>query len=212
MKAISPIIALLFSLLLLVPGQCERLNYSADFSGVSNYIFRGQSLSDDGFAAQAGFNISNDAGWKYRFFVSSYDVNGDTDGRAEFSLAYRGEADKYFHFMFGVTAYGYESEDRESHEWHVGLEAFDASVIYYRDEELNTQYYDFAYFYELNDDIRFDAHYGIASPVNGEGTSEDYSVTATYRWLEDLSVFVTGGSHNELESFGLIGATYYLDW
>lgn len=204
---------LLSVLMLLVMGNsavAQRLTYSADFTGVSNYIFRGQSLTNDSPGVLAAFYIRNESGWAYRFQGSTYDVNGDTDGRAEFSLNYRGEMDKYFDVMFGVTAYGYESEDRESTEWHVGLEAFDVSVVYHRNEEQDTQYYDFNYFYRLTDAIKLDVHYGIASPLYQDETSDDYSVTASYQWRDDLSFFVTAGSHNRLEDFSLVGITYWL--
>ncbi len=211
MKVFSQLMVALIILLAAESTSAQRLTYSADVSGVSNYIFRGQSLSDDGFAAQAGFNIANDFGWQYRFFVSSYDVNGDTDGRAEFSLAYRGEMDKYFDVMFGITAYGFESESKESTEWHLGLAAFDVSLVYHRDEERDTQYYDLAYFYQFSDEIRLDAHYGVAKPIYFSESSADYSLTGSYFWKPDLKFFLTVGSHDEFDSYGLVGATYFLD-
>lgn len=187
----------------------NQMSYSADTTAVSNYVFRGQTLSDDAPALQAGFYAANDKGWTYRFWASSYDMNGDTDGKLEASLNYRGEVDKYFNVMFGTKYYGYESDNtQESIEWHFGLEAFDVSAVYHRNEELDTEYMEFGYFWQFNRQWRIDAHYGIAKPIYSKETGDDYSVSGNYSFNKDFNVFVTLGSHNRHEDYALAGVTY----
>ncbi len=210
MRVLVAIAVFISQVFLINTAQAERLNYSAEVTGVSNYIFRGRSLSDDSPALQAGFYIANDQGWTYRFWGSSYDVNGDTDGLAEFSLSYKGTVDQIFDVSFGTKYYGYESEDRESEEWHVGLGAFDVMLEYHRNEELDTEYFDLSYFWQWNESLRLDFHYGTAKPIYQNITSSDYSVTASYTWNKDFKFFVTTGSHEDYDSFALVGVTYTL--
>ncbi|NVJ62011.1 MAG: hypothetical protein HWE27_16595 [Gammaproteobacteria bacterium] len=211
-KIVKPIfvVALFFNAL-----QAKQLNYSADATLVSDFIFRGESLSDGKPAAQVGLNVGNDLGWNYRLFLSTYDVNGDTDSRSEFSLNYRGEFEKYFDVLFGYKHYGYESEARSSGEWHFGLAAFNFSAIYHRDDSQDTEYFEYGYLWELDEKLSFSVHYGITQELYFDDSKDDYKLTANYVYSDQLSIFAAVGGQNEStstlgepEDFALVGLSF----
>ncbi len=205
---------LLFLLLLTSPYlKSENLEYTADLGVVSDYIFRGVSISDEQPVLQGAFYIKNDKGWSYRFFASSYDFNGDTDTKGEFSLDYQGDLKGEFSWDMGITKYVYESDnDSASVEWYFGISAYNFSARYFKNEDTDYEYAQYGYQWAYSDELLFKAHYGINRQSYLKETADDYSVSAHYQWNKALNIYLTLGEQNRTDSFAFVGANYQFNF
>ncbi|MCO7225829.1 TorF family putative porin [Pleionea sp. CnH1-48] len=195
----------------------QDIQYGADVSLVSNQIFRGRSLSDKSGDLQATLHISNDKGWSYRFFATSYEnFLGDKKMRGEASLDYRSKSIDGFDYVFGFKRYF--SPDggivinpltkSYTNEVYVGITYKDVLLTYHQDDDADTNYTKLSYKYELMQGLKLSAHYGINSPIYEGDDANDYGLEAVYHWNEDLS-FYGGATDHEVEGgHSYAGVTY----
>ncbi|MEM9100952.1 MAG: TorF family putative porin [Pseudomonadota bacterium] len=173
-------------------SHAEEFEVSANVSLVSNYIFRGVSLSNDEPATQGGFDLSHSSGAYLGVWGSSDSGNGEID----FYGGYAFSVSDDFSVDVGVLRYYYPGVGEHTTEYHIGLSYLDFGFTYYYDETLESHYYELGYSYELIDKVSLDLHYGTFSPDEGDDVY-DYSLSVSYAFNDSYSVFVGYSDHEE---------------
>ena len=159
---------------------------TANVAVVSDYVFRGISLSDNGPAIQGGADYTADA-WYAGVWASSvtegiemdvYAGVTPTTGPVDWDIGaigyfYPGADDDGAEFDY------YEIKVGASHEFTEQISA--GAEVYYSPENFgetgNALYWEINGTYQINDAIAVDAHYGnqnIDEPA-GPGTEDDYN-------------------------------------
>lgn len=142
-----PVFAISSSVLTLTAtAQDEGFSLSANAAIVSDYRFRGVSLSDKDMAIQGGFDVSHDSGFYIGTWGSSIESFGDpVTGMSEFELdIYAGYAGSFGDFStdIGLLAYTYPgSEDTHYIELYgsvggeVGVASWSLGAAYVWDQD-----------------------------------------------------------------------------
>lgn len=181
--------------------------FTANAGITSNYVFRGQTQSDDGIAAQGGIDYSHESEFYAGAWASSVDeVNGPAGG-FEVDL-YGGWAHSWddFGIDIGYIVYEYTDSDysKGAKEFYVGFDWGPASITYYNGDDgaanpNDYNYVDVGLDIEMVDDVLLSFHYGRTSYDRGTSVN-DFKVEAGRKILDlDVSISATheDGKNNQ---------------
>lgn len=182
------------------PVAMAEPSFSANAAITSNYVFRGQTQSDDGIAIQGGIDYTHESEFYLGVWGSTVDeTGGDNGGGAEIDL-YAGWAHSWDDFGIDIGYIVYEYTDSKfsegSREFYVGFDWGPASITYYNGDDQTTanpndyNYIDVGLDIELVDDVLLSFHYGRFSPDSGSSFN-DFKVQASKNILDfDVSLAV----------------------
>ncbi len=146
---------------------------SGSVSAVSNYVYRGVSLSDDKPEAQLSLAYDNDSGWFAGLFASKIDLPSSSS----LAIAYAGYAHQLstsVSWEAGATETVYDQASGQNYtEGFVGLtsERLNARIYYspnYLGQDLHTLYSELNGNYPLADHVRLIGHVGYLARQSGE--------------------------------------------
>lgn len=163
------------------PVAMAEPSFTANAAVTSNYVFRGQTQSDDGIAIQGGVDYTHESQFYIGAWGSTVDgTGGNTGGGAEIDL-YGGWAHSWDDFGIDVGYIVYEYTDSDfsagAREFYVGFDWGPASITYYNgDDQASTpndyNYIDVGLDIEMIDDVLLSFHYGRFSPDTGSSFND----------------------------------------
>lgn len=207
-----------------LPMAAAEQAFTANAGITSNYVFRGQTQSDDGIAAQGGVDYTHESEFYAGAWASSVEGNSENNNTGDgFEVdIYGGWAHSWddFGIDLGYIIYEYTDSDFNagSKEFYVGFDWGPANITYYvgSDESANPNdynYVDVGLDIEMVEDVLLSFHYGRTSPDRGSSYN-DYKVEATKTILElDVSLAATyedEGTKNSTELFLTVKKTFDL--
>lgn len=168
---------------------------SANIGVTNDYVWRGISQTDNGFAVQGGVDYTN-GGFYVGTWASNVDFGSDADIEVDLYGGFTGALSETISFDVGLIGYIYPGEDELNFlEVKAGLDfAFDAlglgTTVYYDPDNKNT-YLEGTASYAFTEKFS-----GLASVGNysfdGGGDYTDWSLGAAYSFdLFDLTVKYT---------------------
>ncbi len=183
-----------------LPMAAAERSFTANAAITSNYVFRGQTQSDSGIAAQGGVDFTHETEFYVGAWASSVSgTAGNTGGGFEID-AYGGWAHSWDDFGVDIGYIIYEYTDSNfaagAQEFYVGFDWGPASLTYYDGSDdtagaSNYNYVDVGLDVELVDDVLVSFHYGRYSPDTGSSFN-DFKVAASKNILDfDVSISVT---------------------
>ena len=175
-------------------------SFTANAGITSNYVFRGQTQTDDGIAVQGGIDFTHESEFYAGAWASTVDgTAGNTGGGFEID-GYVGWAHSWDDFGIDVGYIIYEYTDSAfaggAQEFYVGFDWGPASITYYDGSDDTTGASDYNYIdvgleIEMVDDVLLKFHYGRFSPDSGSSYN-DIKVEATKNILDfDVGIAVT---------------------
>ena len=182
------------------PLALAEESFTANAAITSNYVFRGQTQSDDGIAAQGGIDYTHASEFYAGAWASSVDgSNGNTGSGFEVDL-YGGWAHSWDDFGVDVGYIIYEYTDSDfaagTQELYVGFDWGPANITYYNGSDdaagaSDYNYVDVGLNIELVEDVLLSLHYGRMSPDTGSSFN-DFKIEATKTILDlDVSLSAT---------------------
>jgi len=197
-------------------------SFTANAAITSNYVFRGQTQSDDGIAVQGGVDYTHASEFYIGAWGSSVDEKNSGPGGGFEVDIYGGWAHSWDDFGLDVGYIIYEYTDSQfaggAKEFYVGFDWGPAGITYYDGSDDTAGASDYNYIdvgldIELIDDVLLSFHYGRYSYDVGSSVN-DYKVEATKNILDlDVSLAVTyedGGVKNDTELFLTVKKTFDL--
>lgn len=186
-------------ILFLAASQAEELTANAGVT--SNYVFRGLTQTDDGFAVQGGIDWVHESNLYLGAWASNVeDTATSNDGF---------EIDLYAGFTFdlgndraidiGYIAYEYtDNAFTDVQEVFIGFTFKQLSVTYYDGDRDNNgidyYYLDVKYLLELQNEVKLGFHYGHQGE-NAGSDADDISVSLS-KEFQDLNVSLTFSSYD----------------
>lgn len=164
---------------------------------VSDYDFRGISLSARDPAAQLSLDFAHDSGFGFGVWASNTDLGTKTNTEVDFNPSFNGGSDETFHWGVGMTYYTYVSESSLNYpEYWVGIskkftDKFSGSAKFWYSNDLNASNENGTYI-EANARVELPKNFGLEMHaahsdgkywdlVNGKGYT-DFAVGLTYSW------------------------------
>jgi len=183
-----------------LPLASAEESFSANAGLTSNYVFRGQTQSDDGIAIQGGIDYTHETEFYVGGWASSVDeVNGGDGSGFEIDL-YAGWAHSWDDFGLDIGYIVYEYTDKKfaegAKEFYIGFDWGPVGITYYDGSDdaagaSDYNYVDVGLDIEMIDDVLLSFHYGRFSPDRGSSFN-DFKVEATKNILEfDVGIAVT---------------------
>ncbi len=119
---------------LLATAGVAQAEVSANLGVVSNYVFRGVTLSDDTAAVQGGVDYNHDSGFYAGTWMSSLDDNSKANAEVDLYAGFSGDINDDFSYDVNVLYYYYpgDSSNSDYSEATAGLGygPFSASISY----------------------------------------------------------------------------------
>ena len=146
----------------------------------TNYVFRGQTQTDDGAAIQGGVDYTDATGFYAGAWASNVDFVGAGDGF---------EVDLYAGISLGISdavnldigyiLYEYtDSANTDASELFIGVSLGDMSLTYYdgeTDPGSEYEYIDFKYKMDIAANLKLDLHFGRLEPSGAGQNINDIS-------------------------------------
>jgi len=183
-----------------LPLASAEQSLTANAAITSNYVFRGQTQSDDGIAAQGGIDFTHESEFYLGAWGSTVKGAGSNTGSGLEVDLYGGWAHSWDDFGLDVGYIIYEYTDsafsKGAREFYVGFDWGPANITYYNgsDESNNPNdynYVDVGLDLELIDDVLLSFHYGRTSPDRGSSFN-DFKVEASKKVIDfDVSLSLT---------------------
>ncbi len=192
---------------------------TANVGATTNYVFRGETQTDDNIAIQGGVDYTHEFEHDGSLYVGAWASNvetptGDKGFETDFYAGYNFKLNESVSFDVGYITYQYSSVNlADIDEVFFGAAFKDVSLTYYAgntDGPGNTDYsyIDLKYSFALPKDYNVHLHYGNYDPDSGTGAEDvsigvskmligiDFSLTATSidrdNNTDDTNVFITG--------------------
>lgn len=187
---------------------------SSNFVVTSNYVFRGQTQTNDGAAVQFNYDLaqSEDEGWYTGAFASTVNKGMELDLFAGWKGIFNQKAN--MGYDAGAIIYKYSDSNfaPDVTEIYAGLNYETAYVKLYNGSGAGVStynYLDLGASFIVLDDIDLDLHYGRY--LNSSGTN-DLSANIAFEVKDfDLGLGATyedGGAKNDVEFFVTVGKTF----
>ncbi len=183
-----------------LPMAVAERSFTANAAITSNYVFRGQTQSDSGIAAQGGIDFTHETEFYVGAWASSVNGTGANTGSGFEIDAYGGWAHSWDDFGVDIGYIIYEYTDSSfaagRQELYVGFDWGPASLTYYNGSDdtagaSDYNYVDVGVDIELVDDVLLSFHYGRFSPDTGSSFN-DFKVQASKNILDfDVSIALT---------------------
>jgi len=206
---------LLLAISLALPiSATQATESSTNFAVTSNYVFRGQTQTNDGAAVQVSYDLaqSEDEGWYTGAFASTVNKGLELDLFAGWKGIFNQKAN--MGYDAGVIVYKYTDSSFASDvtEIYAGLNYETAYVKLFNGSGAGIStynYLDLGASFIVMDDIDLDLHYGRY--LDSAGTN-DLSANVVFEVKEfDLGLGVTyedSGVKNDIEFFVTVGKTF----
>jgi len=175
-------------------------SFTANAGITSNYVFRGQTQSDDGIAAQGGIDFTHESEFYAGAWASMVEGTAGNTGDGFEIDGYVGWAHSWDDFGIDIGYIIYEYTDSAfaggAQEFYVGFDWGPAGITYYDGSDdtagaSDYNYVDVGLDIELVDDVLLSFHYGRFSPDSGSSYN-DFKVEATKNILDlDVSIAAT---------------------
>jgi uncharacterized protein (TIGR02001 family) len=162
---------------------------TANVGVTSNYVFRGETQTDDGIAVQGGLDFTHSSGLYAGIWGSNVENPSNNDKGFEFDLyaGYNFKVNDKVAFDIGFITYQYTSVPTctvntifcESDEVFVGASFHGFSATYYNgnpDAGNDYAYIDLKYTLALPQDFNVHVHYGYKDVDGGNQDAQDASV------------------------------------
>ncbi len=157
----------------------------------SDYVFRGQSQTNEHLAIQGGFDWSHESGIYAGVWGSNVDFGSDAQAEVDYYLGYAGSFSESTGYDIGYIYYSYAGQSPFNYqELALSFNFGDLSLgINYSDEYLgdggeNYYYLNTGYSFALRQDFSLDLHFGYNSADNmditfdgsGDDSYSDWSI------------------------------------
>lgn len=215
--------ALLLSAVFLTPATISYAAESSAYAALtSNYVFRGQTLSNDNMAIQGGYDIaqSKDKGWYAGTFLSMFDTGADDGLETDVFAGWKGSFGKKTQFSWdaGVVIYEYQGAKIEKGQTEffgsIGYETAYVKLSIGDDDKYSNggyTYLDFGASFVVMKDIDLNLHAGLSSrdfakdyndisaSLSKKVNGYDLLLGLTYEdQYDDMEFFVTVGKAFDL--------------
>lgn len=207
----------LSGLLLVCATACAQLHaedfkHNASATGVSQYVWRGFDLNQERAALQGDYTLTHSNGLQFGAWVTNYDVGYDDGIELDLSASYRHKIDKNWKLKIGITENLNSGDTDSSTELDFGAEYNNLAMTYFRDIDINNDYYQLDYKIHLDKQFLVLLHAGHNNPDAGK-TSTDLAVTLSYQ-LKRMTLFASYSTNSldepGAESYLLAGITLAL--
>ena len=189
MKKNSLAIALALSALATSGVSADNYSFSSNASIVSQYLLRGYDVNQEKATLQGSVTFEHEAGFSLTAWGSGYDFGSDDGVELDYIGSYSYAVNDDLSFSVGFIEYTYSGDSNETTEYNIGLSAHNFSATYYRDVDLETDYYELGYDLSLNNATSLKLHYGHYE-FDAGGDSNDFGVTLNYQLNKMFSVNV----------------------
>ena len=195
---------------------------SANVALTSNYVFRGQSLSDDNMAVQAGYDIaqSKDKGWYAGAFLSMFDTSGVDGVETDLFAGWKGNFGKQGQYGWdaGINIYEYQGANNIEGQTEIygGISYESAYFKLFIGDDDNPgagdyTYFDFGASFTVLKDIDLDLHAGHTSRDLGKDYNDISAALSKKVNNFDLLLGLTYEDEgDELEFFVTVGKSFDL--
>ena len=206
---------LMLAITLALPASVTHaVESSSNFVVTSNYVFRGQTQTNDGSAVQVNYDLaqSEDEGWYTGAFASTVNKGLELDLFAGWKGTFKNKAN--MGYDVGAIMYKYTDNNFSSDvtEIYGGINYETAYVKLYNGSGAGIEaynYLDFGASFVVMDDIDLDLHYGHY--LNSAGTNDLSANIAIEVKDFDVGLGVTyedAGAKNDIEFFVTVGKTF----
>ncbi|MFI3246183.1 MAG: TorF family putative porin [Ferrimonas sp.] len=178
------------------------LNASFNAALVSNYIFRGVTLSNDKFAVQAGADLEHDSGVYAGVWASTYKDGSADEVEVDWWAGYAFEINEHLALDVGVTRYYYADVGGHTTEFYIGANTHGLGLGFYYDQTLESYYFEGNYSFDIAENTTLSTHAGYAEPKSGSG-AYDLGITAGYA-LNDYAELFAGAAYHEDEKWAYV--------
>ncbi|WP_298443275.1 TorF family putative porin [uncultured Ferrimonas sp.] len=182
-------------------------NVTFNAAVVSNYLFRGVTLSDDKIAGQLGADLEHDSGFYAGVWGSNYDNDGDNEIEIDWWGGYGFAINDNIDIDLGVTRYYYADVGGHSTEFYAGAAVYGLGLTLYYDDTLESYYFEGNYDFDVADNTVLSTHAGYTEPDGADG-AYDMGVTVTYDWNEYVALFVGVVTHEEEDEAFVAGVNF----
>ncbi|TKB49143.1 TorF family putative porin [Ferrimonas aestuarii] len=186
-------------------GNGHDVSFNA--SAVSNYIFRGVTLSDEDPALQGGVDYAHASGVYAGIWASNYDNGGDTEIEVDWYGGYAFDLNDDISIDLGVIRYYYQDVGGHTTEWHVGVDLYGIGTALHYDQTLESWYGEVNYDIAITDPIYLSLHGGYAEPDEGDG-AYDLMATLGYTVNDHVDLYAGVAYHEDEEDTYLVGVTF----
>jgi uncharacterized protein (TIGR02001 family) len=209
MKTLSKAVAVASLLSAGVMGaQVANAEVSFNAAAVSDYVWRGQTQNDNGFALQGGADYDHESGLSAGIWASTVYIDADEDEEEDFI-----EVDLYASYgfdlggvdaSFGFINYQYDESDSSSEvNASVAKDAFSAmaSVAVDADDDEGYTYLEGSYGAQLPEDLSLDLTLGYNIPeASGADNSLDFTAVLSKSLAQvDVAIGVAWASEERTD-------------
>ncbi|WP_051201964.1 TorF family putative porin [Ferrimonas senticii] len=167
-------------------GAGTSLSFNAAL--VSNYLFRGVSLSDDKVAGQVGADLEHESGLYAGIWGSSYDNGGDTEYEIDWWAGYSFAVNDNISVGTSVTRYYYADVGGHTTEYAIFSDVYGLGLAAHYDQHLESYYFEGNYDLDVAENMVVSTHAGYAEPDAGDG-AYDLGVTLGYSLNDNVELF-----------------------
>jgi len=172
--------AILASAVLGVAGIAHA-ELTANVGVTSNYVFRGETQTDDGLAVQGGIDFTHETGIFAGAWASNVEFANDKGYEFDLYAGYNFKVNDKVTFDIGYITYQYTgiNGDPEADEIFLGASFYGFSATYYDgnpDQGPDYAYVDLKYTLAMPQDFNLHFHYGFRDSDNNFFDAEDASI------------------------------------
>ncbi|MCL1052034.1 TorF family putative porin [Shewanella abyssi] len=216
----SCIMAIAMSASQTVAAEESQFTTSGVMMGLSNYLWRGQTISDDKPSLQADLMVEHDSGFYLGTSFETYRYeDADTvvkDYEIDYYAGYYLMATDDLGFGFNAMKYTYgDGGDTVEYALSVDYKAMNLAANY--DQDLETWYSEFNYSFALFNDSSLVAHVGLYTDAeayefddNGEVADTAYDIALRYNYplLAQLDLMLEASYHEFNDDHYMVGLAY----
>jgi uncharacterized protein (TIGR02001 family) len=216
----SCIMAMAMSATQTVTAEESQFTTSGVMMGLSNYLWRGQTISDDKPSLQADLMVEHDSGFYLGTAFETYRYEDADTVVKDYEIDYYGG---YYHMVnddlgFGFNAMKYtyaDGGDTVEYALSVDYQAMNLAVNY--DNDLETWYSELNYALPLFNNSNLVAHAGLFTEAeayefddNGKVADTAYDVALRYNYplLSQLDLMLEASYHEFNDDHYMIGVAY----
>jgi uncharacterized protein (TIGR02001 family) len=185
---------------------------TANVGVTSNYVFRGETQTDDGAAIQGGVDFSHEVGFYLGAWASNVEFPNGADGfEVDLYGGFKFDIGNNMALDFGYITYQYtDSAIRDASEVYFGIVFKDISVTYFDGDVDNTNndynYLDFKFTPSLPYDMKLLLHYGYKDNEDRPNVDDaSIGISKDFGAFEGSATFTTiDGTGNDDEKFFLM--------
>jgi len=194
--------------------SASEFETSSSITLASQYIFRGLDASQQDPTFQGDITINHKSGFWFTAWASNYDFGSGEDGiEVDLVAGYGLALTEGVSLGFALTEYTYTGASLSTTEYNVSLSFSNYSLGYYRDVDLDSDYFSADAEFELNKGFSLNLHAGNTTSYIG-GTERDLAISINYAASEAFTLFASlsdrsvQSSIQGTESYFVLGGNY----